>query len=329
MERIADSSSSHDHHVIWPEANGPSTYDFTSVTPLPHGHIKRFAAVRAAIRYVRPDVVHAHSSFGGVYARLQKLSVPVIYQPHCFKFEDEDSSVLARWAYRLVEKCLLLRTDALVVLSPREDAISRALDSTVARYLVPNVATVPPGTSSEGGGGMSEVVMIGRLSAQKDPAFFLRVARKVRLVRPGTSFTWIGGGSVDDIEKMRSAGVRVTGWLGQQDLVAELARPSAYFHSARYEGFPLSVLDAAASGHPVVVRKIPAFEGTNLLQVDGEDAAVNSILGVLAGGPERYSALAGVRHLNEAMNISRQRSSLAELYGRYSTHETTTEGEVA
>ncbi len=74
-------------------------------------------------------------------------------------------------------------------------------------------------------------------------------------------FVWIGTGEDEAVRELRAAGVEVTGWLSPSAVREELKRCSAYFHSASYEGFPISVLDAAALGLPVVVREIAAFEG--------------------------------------------------------------------
>ncbi len=62
----------------------------------------------AAIRRVRPDVVHAHSSKAGVVARLARValpSVPVIYTPHGYAFVGPFSA-RSRDVFRLVERAL-------------------------------------------------------------------------------------------------------------------------------------------------------------------------------------------------------------------------------
>jgi len=75
---------------------------------------------------------------------------------------------------------------------------------------------------------------------------------------------WVGDGDLGLRRMLTAAGVRVTGWLGPADLEAML-RESIYIHSARYEGFPLSILDAAVCGAPIVARRISALERTGLL----------------------------------------------------------------
>ncbi|WP_416279144.1 glycosyltransferase [Mycetocola zhadangensis] len=200
---------------------------------------------------------------------------------------------------------------------------------------MPNVPTIfPPATDATASGcrnnhPLTEVAMIGRLSAQKDPDYFAQVASLVRTVNPQVRFTWIGGGDDARVAQMESQGIRVTGWLDEAALIGELQRPWVYFHSARYEGFPLSVLDAAAFGHPIVARRIPAFEGTDLVQVDQPLQAMGELLTVLAGGSTPSAATRGGDHLLITMNSERQRESLGALYGEYSTHAQAPQREVS
>jgi glycosyltransferase involved in cell wall biosynthesis len=322
IETMVRNSDGHEHHVLWTAPAGASKFaGFSSISELPHGPISRIRAVRNAIATIEPDVVHAHSSFAGVYTRILPSRVPVIYQPHCYKFDDTSTSPVSRTIYRVAERALARQTDTVVVLSAHEDQLASELRSNTRRHFVPNVATV----EQQGDRWISftrtnDVAMIGRLSSQKDPDYFIRVARDVVARRPETRFTWIGGGDGVDVERMQRAGVRVTGWLGEQALRAELAKPIIYFHSARYEGFPLSVLDAAAYQHPIVVRRIPAFDNANLLQVSTVEEAARTLVEVLDGGPSRALANEGSRSIAETMNPAVQRAALYELYAQYASN---------
>jgi glycosyltransferase involved in cell wall biosynthesis len=53
--------------------------------------------------------------------------------------------------------------------------------------------------------------------------------------------------------------VDVTGWLPRGDALKVLADATLYLHSARWEGFPLMVAEAAAVGVPTLVRRLPSF----------------------------------------------------------------------
>lgn len=117
-------------------------------------------------------------------------------------------------------------------------------------------------------------------------------------------------------ERLLEADIEVTGWVDGGQLAAELARPAVYFHCASYEGFPLSVLDAAASGRPVIVRDIPPFHGSPLVRVKTAEGAARALADALTGGPVRAQAIAGTMQVLETMNNEAQRDSLLKMYSQ-------------
>ena len=48
----------------------------------------------------------------------------------------------------------------------------------------------------------------------------------------------------------------VTGWLSRDDALRALASAHVYLHTAAWEGMPVTVLEAAAVGMPVIVRSV-------------------------------------------------------------------------
>ncbi|WP_290106756.1 glycosyltransferase [Microbacterium oryzae] len=316
-----------EHHLLWAGNEQPDpTLPFKTVHELPQSPREMVTAVqrvKSVVAEVRPDYVHAHSSFGGVYARLARLAEPVFYEPHCYKFDDRQQLAPMRVIYRLVEQALAPRAARTVVLSPHEEALARSLHTRGEVLFLPNVATVlpteaHPASRFEHG---RDVFMIGRLTGQKDPAYFADVAHRVRKQASDVTFRWIG--DVDGVDdgrgarmrtRLENAGVRVLGWLDGDALATELSRPGLYFHSAHYEGFPLSILDAAAFEHPIAVRRIPTFEGMNLPSAASAHDAAELILRILDGKDEYVSAREGAQRLNATMNKTAQRSALHALY---------------
>ncbi len=85
------------------------------------------AGVRRLVSQLAPDVVHAHSSFPGVYARAALLHGPrLVYTPHCFAFERRDVGWVARSTYRAVERALRGRADLLAAAGPVKPSRPRA-----------------------------------------------------------------------------------------------------------------------------------------------------------------------------------------------------------
>lgn len=314
INAAASLATDHEHHLIYSGGDTPPPGVFASARPFRKGIFARTMQLRAVVNELKPTLLHAHSSWAGVYSRLLRLPVAIAYQPHGYKFEDPESPRLLRTMYRLAESALARRADVVVVLSPREDDLASELSPRTPRVFMPNVASLRPSTCVDKSAA-NRVFMIGRLSRQKDPLYFARVAELVRVVRPDIEFVWVGDGDAAYRSQLEAEGITVTGWLNQQDLATFLDEPGIYLHSAAYEGFPLSLLDAAAFGHLVVARRIPALAGTSVAVEESEEKLSRLLLGTLSGTVEDVFRASQARvSLPEMMSPERQTDALFGLY---------------
>jgi glycosyltransferase involved in cell wall biosynthesis len=265
---------------------------FATVHEMPARNAACVRSVRQAVRRISPDVIHGHSSLGGLFSRLAVRSRPgrrVVYTPHCFGFERRDVGGLARRALRTAEWLLALNTHTVAGCSRGEvDAVS-AWRSVRRAVYVPNVAP-GSGPSSEPDGHDDVVCLtVGRVSSQKDPGFFAQAAAIVSAKRPTVTFRWVGDGDQRGTDVLDRSGVEVTGWRTRTAVYDELRRADVYVHSAAWEGFPVSVLEAATMGLPVVARRIRAFAGAPDEWLSGTpDGLAASLL--LLTGPEGATA---------------------------------------
>lgn len=235
------------------------------------GHVARIRDVAAAYRETRPDIVHAHSSYAGLYVR-SCPSIPsrrIVYTPHCYAFERTDISRYVRYGFRLAEALLAPRTGVVAAVSPREADLAVRLRGGQRVVYVPNVvpeipavvspvpAVVPDVPAADGRerSGLT-AISVGRICAQKDPAF---LAEAARAAGPSTRWIWAGDGDPALRRTLEDAGVVVTGWLARQEVLALLGTADVYVHTASWEGAPVSVLEAVGAGLPVVARDIPAL----------------------------------------------------------------------
>lgn len=256
-----------EHHLLHAGGSTPGAAPpWSSTSRLPEGFRSRLRATREQIHALRPDVVHAHSSWAGVYTRLIAPEVPVVYQPHCYKFADDALPSWRRGFYRAAESMLARRTSVVAAVSESELRLARALRPGTRATLLPNAPVVEL-TDDDHDATTRQVATAGRISPQKGPDRFVAVARECRSAGVDANFVWIGDGDRGSREQLEDVGIRVTGWLAPTALQEELDHTSVYLHTARYEGFPLSVLDAAARHVPMVLRDIPAFEGSGLAVV--------------------------------------------------------------
>ena len=219
---------------------------FRTVEDLPQGTWPAIRAVRRHSRQVRPDVVHAHSSLGGAFTRLalRRGAPALVYTPHCFATERVDLSATARRALGLVERLLARNTDAFAGCSQRELDLTRGWSRRPRRVWVPNVTDVEPLADEADDEGF--VATLGRITAQRDPGFFIDVVTALRARVPGLAARWIGGGDPAAIARLEAAGVEVTGWLPRSEALGLLGGARLYVHTARWDGAPMSLIEATA-----------------------------------------------------------------------------------
>lgn len=302
-----------DHVILAPSDSGVAATGVEFV-PFEKVGMGRRGELERVARRVKPTVIHAHSSWAGARVRTTRLGIPVAYQPHAFAFAGYASSPLVRGGYRLAEAVLARRTASFLTLSTHESALARSLSSSVPIAQVVNSSGIDAGMQQTWKRPRRlTVVMCGRIAAQKDPDFFIDFGNHLRRLMPEINLTWIGDGESTLRQRLVRAGVEVTGWLAHREVADRLAQASLYVHSARYEGFPLSVLDAAAVGMPVVLRRTASTEGIELPQADSTEALARLSVSVLSGdelGPAlRMSQLLHRRH-----SVERQRESLLLAY---------------
>lgn len=311
---ISNTSEQFSHVVVAPFVDGAPSRVWegldASYFDLTASRFSQMSAIRAAIRSTAPDVVHAHSSFPGALTRIPGLSrARIIYSPHCFKFDDPGTGRVTRALFRLVERMLAHRTAGYAVLSGHEAALAAGLGRSVNVHRVPNVPSVP--LRSTAPPPRRKIGMIGRIAPQKDPSFMAELTRTLTS-SDRIEAVWIGDGERHAL--LHAAGVRVTGWLDETDLLAEIDDLGVYVHTASYEGFPLSVLDAAARRIPIIVRRIPALQEAGLATFDTPAEAASLATRACIDSAFREELRAAGDRLLHVMNPATQREALVEIW---------------
>ncbi|TFV62356.1 glycosyltransferase [Geodermatophilus sp. DF01-2] len=243
-----------------------------------------------------PDVVHVHSAWAGLIARLVlfRHRARIVYSPHAYYFERTDISTAARTAAWWLERLLAPLTRVVVAVSPHEAQLAEGLGCAVR--FVPNVAAFPDHEQSLLSGGSStaahsedpvaRLVTVGRVEPQKDPEFFTATVRAVRRRGVEVDALWIGAGPAELEDELRAGGVQVTGWVDRAQVLDAVRSASVYVHTAAWEGNPLTVLEAEALGRPLAVRSIPAMVSLGHPETNSTpEELADTIVTLLAGVP--------------------------------------------
>jgi len=141
------------------------------------------------------------------------------------------------------------------------------------------------------------VVMVGRVTAVKEPEVALAAMKRVVAARPDAVLAVVGGGEM--LEEVRgrvadlglSDRVRLTGW--RSDLPVIFADADVALLTSRNEGTPVALIEAGAASVPAVATRVGGVptvvvDGeTGLLAPRGDDAAIALAVLDLLGDPGR------------------------------------------
>jgi glycosyltransferase involved in cell wall biosynthesis len=171
------------------------------------------------------------------------------------------------------------------------------------------------------------VTHIGRFAVQKNHALLVEAFAQVHSDAP-LYLLLVGGGELENAVREQVAGLGLQGrvrFLGVRPDVADILRASDVFVlSSRWEGNPMSVMEAMAAGLPVVstaVGGVPELvqEGATGLLVPSEDAgALACALQALVDDPARRQVMgaAARQHAIAHFDIRHTVRMYEELYER-------------
>ena len=226
--------------------------------------------------------------------------VRTFYSPHGSAFLRSDLRPAQRRMILLAEQILALLPSRLVLVSNSEFDVARRVSRHLA-LLENGVDTglleprAPRAASSR-----PRVVMVGRVTEQKAPWRFAAAASQLA---DRADFRWLGYGPPGDVRRwLGAAPVEVSGRLDHAALLDELRQADIVYFPTLWEGMPLSLIEAQASGLPVVASDI---EGNRNVVIDGvtgylrvKDEDLLLALELLVDQPEqrqRMGAAAAVR----------------------------------
>jgi len=264
--------------------------------------VKAISSVRNFIKYYHPDIIYCHSSKAGGIGRIANIGtgIPLIYNPHGWAFNIKRAK-LKSYIYLWLERMLAPLTTQYIVISNYEklsaiqmhvtdsakmkvifngidmESINnqlRTTNVTRASLNIPNDAYL--------------IGMVGRISTQKSPDIFVRVAAVLKDVIPNAYFMIVGDGEQRGeinqlIEELGLIGrVVITGWVNNPIAYANLFDQAVLL--SRWEGFGLVLTEYMKLGKAIVATEVDAIpdlitdqENGLLVEMDDVEQAANAI----------------------------------------------------
>lgn len=217
----------------------------------------------------RPDVIHLHASKAGLAGRLAvRRTLPTLFQPHAWSWLSVDGAL--RRASIAWERMAARWTDLCLCVGAAEAEQGRAMGVrgryTVVRNGVDLDRFGPADDRARAAArrrlgvdpAVPLAVCVGRVTRQKGQDVLLLAWRLVQQSCPDAELVLVGDGDLLPVlRSVRVPGARFAGavtdvrpWLAAADLVV---LPS------RWEGLPLTALEALATGRCVVASAVPGL----------------------------------------------------------------------
>ena len=242
----------------------------------------RFQEVRMAVtlprllRRLRPELAHFQHALPLAY---RGRSVVTLHDLH-FERDPSVMGLVDRLTFRAVVPRAARKADHVLAVSERTKRdIVELYGLAEARITVTPLA-VDPAFTPGNGAHEGYLLFVGAVQARKDPLAALDAAQAT-----GLPLVVVGPEKDQALAaELRRRGADVRGVVPQAELVELYRRAAAVVLLSRYEGFGIPVLEAMASGTPVVLSDDPA-----LREVAGDAGVYGPVAEALADR-ERYRA---------------------------------------
>lgn len=247
--------------------------------------------VRKLIKKYNPDIVYSHSSKGGAIGRIANIGIKnkSIYNPHGWAFNMDCSNKKKR-IYTIIERFLAKFTDRIIAISDSEkqSALEKNICKSNEIEVIFNGIDIEKYELEKNNYKVDRkrlnipedafvIGMVGRISKQKSPDTFIKVAGKINKIINNSFFIIVGDGEQrTEIENLiKKEGIEkntiITGWVNNSLEYIQLFDLSMLL--SRWEGFGLALVEYMISKKPIIATNTDAIP--NLIENQKDGCLVN------------------------------------------------------
>ena len=295
-------------------------------SPSPRADRATVADLTSLFRRCSADVIHSHSSKGGLLARIaaRRARVPVVYTAHGLPFQ-RGAQITQRVQSYVGELIGGRLGDAIICLTPEEATLARRgrLAPSEQILVIPNgLPDDAPTRSAPSPGATPRLVMVARFAPPKRQRQLIDVL--AGMTDLNWTITFVGDGKA--LADVRNHAADVVGdravFLGQRDDVGQLvAEHDVAVLWSGYEGMPIALMEAMRAGLACVASDLPGVRrifGTTGGVTALDEHSLSAVLRELIADPDAVNAAgaqARERFLSE-FTIDAMVSSIDDVYAR-------------
>lgn len=304
--------------------------------------LKAIKKVRTLIKKYTPDIVYAHSSKAGAITRVADIGLKnhCIYNPHGWAFNMRCSEK-KKAIYTAIEKLATPFCDKIICISDAEklSALNNKICKEDKLQVIFNGVDIESYDNGVHGAVKRKdlnipedafiVGMVGRISPQKAPDVFVKMANQVKDEIPNAHFIIVGNGE-EEVEIKKYAkdngfldNLHITGWVNNPMSYVELFDVACLL--SRWEGFGLALPEYMMAGKPIVASNVDAIpniirdeENGLLVEVDDDVGASKAVLRIYQeDGLKDRLVTQGIKDVHNKFNAQRVSEEHGNLFERY------------
>ena len=241
----------------------------------PSSDIKVERILRRIIKQLKPDIVYAHSSKAGAFARIADLGLnnKVIYNPHGWAFNETTKGIkkkIKHEIFKTAEKIGTIFTNEIICISDFEK--NTALKNKIASEN--KLKVIYSGIDFEEFRQSNEITRldvgipkdafvignVARITETKAPDTFVMAAKIIKKYIPTAFFVMVGNGDLEDKIKLQIKANHLddcfllTGWVNNPNNFMDLFDVGMLL--SRWEGLGLVLLEYMFLGVPIIATNV-------------------------------------------------------------------------
>jgi glycosyltransferase involved in cell wall biosynthesis len=235
-----------------------------------------FSGVKILRNYIKENnikIVHAHTLRSGLIIAIvaKRLNIKFIYTGHGIRWLQKKTRI-EKFFFKKLEGYVFSRATAISTLSRLEThTIINTFGFENKIHTIPYSFHFEEHGTNDGkkirekyniANNKMIITMVGRVTEQKNPGFFLSVAEAVLAKKNDVQFVWAGDGDLlnevwnETIKKGLGKDILWLGRVDKNDLHGILRQSDVFFFTSNYEGLPISILEAMAAGISIVAPNV-------------------------------------------------------------------------